>query len=101
MEVDEADYVGRDYREVRERLDDLGLSPVLNELDNDGTHEAGTVDGLNPTGSLSEGDSITISYWGEAPATEEPTPEPTPTETQTPSESSSPLLGAPSEEATQ
>ena len=101
VEVDEADYVGRDYREVRERLDDLGLSPVLNELDNDGTHEAGTVDGLNPTGSLSEGDSITISYWGEAPATEEPTPEPTPTETQTPSESSSPLLGAPSEEATQ
>ncbi len=99
VEVDEADYTGRDYREVRERLGDLGLRPVLNELDNDGTHEAGTVDGLNPTGSLSEGDSITISYWGEAPAT--PTPEPTPTESPTPSESSSPLLGAPSEEATQ
>ena len=101
VEVDEADFVGRDYREVRERLEDLGLRPVLNELDNDGSREAGTVDGLNPTGSLSEGDSITISYWGEAPETTEPTPEPTPTESESPSESASSLLGAPSEEATQ
>ena len=101
VEVDEADFVGRDYREVRERLEDLGLRPVLNELDNDGSREAGAVDGLNPTGSLSEGDSITISYWGEAPETTEPTPEPTPTESESPSESASSLLGAPSEEATQ
>ena len=86
---------------MRERLEDLGLRPVLNELDNDGSREAGTVDGLNPTGSLSEGDSITISYWGEAPETTEPTPEPTPTESESPSESASSLLGAPSEEATQ
>ena len=78
MEITESDYTGRDYRDVAERLDDLGLDPVLNELDNDGSREPGIVDGVNPTGTLTEGDSITVSYWGPRPET--PTPTPTPSE---------------------
>ena len=99
VEVVEGDYTGRDVREVQADLEALGLRPVLNELDNDGTQEPGIVDGVNPTGTLVEGDSVTISYWGEAPET--PTPTPTPTETTAvPSESSSPAA-APTQEASQ
>jgi len=102
VEITESDYTGRDYREVQERLSDLGLSPVLNELSNDGNQEPGIVDGVNPTGTLTEGDQITISYWGPRPET--PTPTPTPSEaTPSPSESSSDagLLPEASEEAQQ
>jgi serine/threonine-protein kinase len=102
VEVTESDYTGRDYREVQERLSDLGLSPVLNELSNDGNQEPGIVDGVNPTGTLTEGDQITISYWGPRPET--PTPTTTPSEaTPSPSESSSDagLLPEASEEAQQ
>lgn len=102
VEITESDYTGRDYREVQERLSDLGLNPVLNELSNDGSQEPGRVDGVNPTGTLTEGDQITISYWGPRPET--PTPTPTPTEaTPTPTEGSSDagLLPSASEEAQQ
>ena len=104
VEVTESDYTGRDYREVQERLSDLGLNPVLNELSNDGSQEPGRVEGVNPTGTLTEGDQITISYWGPRPETPTPTPTPTPTEaTPTPSEDSSGagLLPGASEEAQQ
>ena len=104
VEITESDYTGRDYREVEERLDDLGLNPVLNELDNDGSQEPGIVDGVNPTGTLTEGDQVTISFWGPRPDT--PTPTPTPSEASpspTPTESSSDaaLLPEASEEAQQ
>jgi eukaryotic-like serine/threonine-protein kinase len=102
VEITESDYTGRDYRDVQERLSDLGLDPVLNELDNDGSQEPGIVDGVNPTGTLTEGDSITISFWGPRPETPTPTPTPTPSEaTPSPTESSSDeaLLPEASEEA--
>ena len=102
VEITESDYTGRDYRDVQERLSDLGLNPVLNELDNDGSQEPAIVDGVNPTGTLTEGDQVTISYWGPRP--ESPTPTPTPSEASpSPSESSSEagLLPEASEEAQQ
>ena len=70
--------------------------PVLNELDNDGSQQPGIVDGVNPTGTLTQGDSVTISYW--VPAPETPTPTPTPT-TAAPSDTTSPAA-TPTQEAT-
>ena len=96
VEVVEGDYTGRDYREVQADLKALGLNTVLNELDNDGSQQPGIVDGVNPTGTLTQGDSVTISYWGPAPET--PTPTPTPT-TAAPSDTTSPAA-TPTQEAT-
>ncbi len=73
VEVVESDYTGRQVREVEADLRSRGLSVTLDELDNDGTHEQGVVASVNPTGTLQQGDTVTVGYWGEAP-------EPTPTE---------------------
>ena len=63
---------------------------TLDELDNDGTQEEGAVESVNPTGSLQEGDTVTVRYWGQAP-------EPTPTEDPTPSEPSATPTATPTE----
>ena len=86
--VSSADFEGRDYREVRDRLTDLGLSVKLNEIDNDGSQQEGTVISVNPQGEVPVGSSVTVSYWGPAPdPTPTPTPSPTPTPTPTPTPS--------------
>jgi serine/threonine-protein kinase len=76
VEVNEGDYVGRPVDDVVAELQNLGLNVQRNQLDNPGDQEEGIVDGVNPSGTLEEGDSVTVSFWGPAP--EEPTPtEPT------------------------
>lgn len=63
FDINEGDYVGRDVKDVESDLKDLGLKPSKEKLDNDGTHEEGTVDSVSPTEGLQEGDSVTVSYW--------------------------------------
>ena len=90
VEVVASDYVGRPVGEVEADLRGQGLSVTLDELDNDGTQEEGAVESVNPTGSLQEGDTVTVRYWGQAP-------EPTPTEDPTPSEPSATPTATPTE----
>ena len=73
--------MGRPVGDVEADLRGQGLSVTLDELDNDGTQEEGAVESVNPTGTLQEGDTVTVRYWGQAPA-----PEPTPTEEPEPTE---------------
>lgn len=91
VEVDEDDYLGREIGEVQSALKDLGLKVSREKLDNPGDQVEGAVAGVNPSGTLVEGDSVTVSYWGKAPKvtetpTETPTGTPTETPTQTPTE---------------
>ena len=97
VEVVASDYVGRPVGDVEADLRGQGLSVTLDELDNDGTQEEGAVESVNPTGTLQEGDTVTVRYWGQAPApeptptqepepTEEPSEEPSATPTETPTD---------------
>ena len=70
-QVNESDYVGRPVGEVVDELQNLGLNVERNELDNPGGEQQDIVDGVNPSGTLQEGDTVTVSYWGPPPA--EPT----------------------------
>jgi eukaryotic-like serine/threonine-protein kinase len=81
VQVDEGDYIGRDYREVEDELSDLGLRVRLQREDNDGSEEPDRVSSVEPSGSLQEGDTVTVHYWGPAPP-----PPPEPTETTPPGE---------------
>lgn len=97
VEVDADDYVCTvDYRDAQQELSDLGLrvSVEQDSRTNDGSCPEDSVASLSPSGTLSEGDRLTIFYWGpvEQPEPEpepstEPTTEPTePTEPTTPTE---------------
>jgi serine/threonine-protein kinase len=78
--VEESDYVGRDAEDVEQELADLGLEPREEEVENDGSGEEGTVEGLEPTGTLQPGDEITVFVYG-TPPEETPTEElPVPSE---------------------
>ena len=81
VQVDESDYVGRDVDEVEDDLQDLGLSVRRDEQDNPGDEEEDSVEGVDPSGTLEEGDTVTVSYWGAPPAEppeEQPGPPTTP-----------------------
>ena len=67
VEVDPAAYVGRDRKDVEKELRDLGLEPVAVELDNPGDQPDGIVDSVEPSGTLQEGDQVTVSFWGKIP----------------------------------
>jgi len=67
VEVDPAAYVGRDRKDVEKELRDLGLEPVAVELENPGDQPDGVVDSVEPSGTLQEGDQVTVSFWGKAP----------------------------------
>jgi len=87
--IDESDYVGRDIHDVEAELRSLGLKVAKDKLDNDGSHEQDIVASVSPSGTLQEGDTVTVGYWGKAPK-EEPTPTPTETTSPTPTETTSP-----------
>ena len=72
--MDESDYVGRDVDEVEGELKDLGLKVKKDEQDNPGDEEEDSVDGVNPSGTLEEGDTVTVTYWGPPPPEETPLP---------------------------
>lgn len=74
VEINEDDYVGRNVDDVRRELQDMGLKVDATVQDNDGSHEPDTVSSLDPTRNLSEGDTITIRYYGERPEVEPPPP---------------------------
>jgi serine/threonine-protein kinase len=81
IDLDPDDYVGRDIDEVLDDLRQLGLDPDAQRVANPGDKEADTVESVSPTSGLSEGDTVTVTYYGAPEPTEEPTPseEPTPT----------------------
>jgi eukaryotic-like serine/threonine-protein kinase len=74
VQVDESDYVGRDVDEVEAELQDLGLNVRRDEQTNPGDEEEDSVEGVNPSGTLQEGDTVTVSYWGPPPTEPEPAP---------------------------
>jgi tRNA A-37 threonylcarbamoyl transferase component Bud32 len=74
VQVDESDYVGRDVDEVEDELTDLGLQVRRDEQDNPGDEEEDSVEGVNPSGTLEEGDAVTVTYWGPPPPEETPGP---------------------------
>ena len=67
VQVDESDYVGRDVKEVEGELKDLGLKVKKDEQDNPGDEQEDTVEGVDPSGTLEEGDTVTVTYWGPPP----------------------------------
>jgi eukaryotic-like serine/threonine-protein kinase len=74
VEVDESDYVGRDVDEVEAELKDLGLKVKKDEQENPGDEEEDSVEGVDPSGTLQEGDTVTVTYWGKPPPEEQPSP---------------------------
>ena len=87
FDVVEGNYVGQPVDQVQVDLEAHDLQVQRNELDNDGTHDEGIVDSVNPTGPAEPGSVVTVGYWGpapvEPPSTEPTTPTP-PVDTTTP-----------------
>jgi len=72
VQVDESDYVGRDVDEVEADLQDLGLNVRRDEQTNPGDEQEDSVEGVDPSGTLQEGDTVTVSYWGPPPTEQQP-----------------------------
>ncbi len=98
VSVNESDYVGRPVGEVVNELQNLGLNVERNELDNPGGEQQDIVDGVNPSGTLQEGDTVTVSYWGPPPA--EPTEPTEPTQPTEPTDPTTPPETTPTDPAT-
>jgi serine/threonine-protein kinase len=97
VQIDEDDYLGRPVDDVAAELRDLGLRVQTEPVDNPGDEEADTVASVSPTGTLAEGDTVTVEYYREAEPTDEPTQEPTqePSDTSTPTPSDTATPTAP------
>ncbi|HEY0643990.1 MAG TPA: serine/threonine protein kinase [Nocardioides sp.] len=67
VEVDPADYIGMKAKDAEKQLRELGLVPELVELENTGGAEKDTVADVQPSGTLEEGDTVTVSYFGKPP----------------------------------
>ena len=67
VEVDPAAFIGDQVGDVERELAGLGLVPELVEVDNPGDAEEGIVVDVAPGGTLAEGDTVTISYYGPVP----------------------------------
>ena len=87
VDIDEDLYLGRPVTEVAAELAALGLKVEVREItQTTGQDEnPGQVRSINPNGSLTVGDNVTVEYWGARP-----TPSATPTPTLTPSPTASP-----------
>ena len=73
FDIDAGDYVGRDVKDVEGELKALGLKVQKEKLENDGTHEDDTVESVDPTTDLQEGDTVVVQHWGKAaPGPESP-----------------------------
>jgi eukaryotic-like serine/threonine-protein kinase len=90
VRIDQADYVDRPVSDVERELGNLGLRVDKQRIDNPGDQIEGDVEGVNPTGALHEGDTVTVTYWG-------PAPPPTPPSSSAPAESSPPSSPSPSD----
>jgi serine/threonine-protein kinase len=101
VQIDEDDYLGRPVDDVVAELRDLGLRVETQPVDNPGDEEADTVAAVRPTGTLAEGDTVTVEYYREAEPTEEPSDTGTPTPSDTASPSAPATSGEPSPTASQ
>jgi eukaryotic-like serine/threonine-protein kinase len=63
VEVVAEDYIGMDAKDAAKELRELGLKPTEERVENDGTQEEGTVSDVEPTGTLQEGDAVTLYVW--------------------------------------
>jgi serine/threonine-protein kinase len=70
VEIDEGAYLGRDHKDVEKELRDLGVEPRSEQVDNDGSHEEGTVASVQPSGTVEEGSTVTVTYYGPPPEDE-------------------------------
>ncbi|HWU23453.1 MAG TPA: hypothetical protein VN088_18075, partial [Nocardioides sp.] len=77
IQLDAADYVGRDFHPVDTELSGLGLNVQLQPQANDGTHTAGIVTQISPSGAVTKGQIITVRYWDNPPTSSAPTTPPT------------------------
>ena len=83
VKIDPKDYIGRDIDVVTQELERLGLEVERNEKTNPGERKPGGVTGLKPTKGLVEGDTITVTFWGDAA---EPSESPSETQSQEPTQ---------------
>ncbi|GAB2979791.1 serine/threonine-protein kinase [Nocardioides montaniterrae] len=95
--VDPNAYIGRDFHDVYDDLTGLGLDVTLDQVDNDGTHTADLVSGVNPSGKVPVGSLVTVQYYGPAPATSSaaPTTSAPPTTSAAPTSSAPPSSSSP------
>ena len=84
--IDSSDYEGRPLDDVMSELDDLGLNPTSEPIENPGDEDADSVASVSPDGELQVGASVTVEFYDEP----EPSDTPTPTPSETPSETPSP-----------
>ena len=56
-----------DLKGAKDRLRDLGLEPTPVEVENPGDQPEGVVTAVEPSGTLQEGDTVTVSYWAKVP----------------------------------
>lgn len=81
--IDEGDYIGRDVAAVERELQLKNLEVRLFEDSNPGGEPEDIVTSVNPTGTLTEGDTVDVHYWGPPPATTTTPTTETPTTTAT------------------
>ena len=78
VQINAADYLGRNVDVVATELRAKGLEVDTQPIDNPGDEDADTVAAVRPTAGLVEGDTVTVEYYREAePTSEPPTSEPT------------------------
>ncbi len=61
--VDEGDYLGDPVDDAEQALEDLGLKPKKEKVDNPGDEEEDTVASVSPTGELEPGTEVTLEYY--------------------------------------
>jgi serine/threonine protein kinase len=105
VQINEADYIGRDVDDVATELRAKGLKVDTQPVDNPGDKDADTVASVSPTSGLVEGDTVTVDYYREAePTSEPPSSEPTsepPSDSGSPSTPSAPTSSASQAQSTQ
>jgi serine/threonine-protein kinase len=65
--VDQAQYRGKPAAVVQAALKALGLPSTVHTIANDGTHPAGTVAAVRPSGTVPVGKNVTLDVWGSPP----------------------------------
>lgn len=81
VRIDEGDYIGRPLADVERELGALGLRVDKVRIDNPGDEIENDVEAVNPTGTVREGDTVTVTYWGPQPQPPPPSPTRTPSST--------------------
>ncbi len=72
VQINAADYLGRNVDVVATELRAKGLKVDTQPIDNPGDEDADTVAAVSPTAGLVEGDTVTVEYYREAEPTSEP-----------------------------